>query len=101
MPEVVRPGTDSVATDVCREILDDTGAECVILYGSRGWGEQSDTNVIMIHEAAAEKPEADRLLSAILRIKNRHYRDSADYWADLDSLSDQCLPITAEGPHKS
>ena len=86
LPEVVHPDTDPVAVAVCREVLEDTGAECVILHGSRGWGgwdEQSDFNVMVVHEAALEKYEADRLSGTVLRIKSEHYRDSPDYRVDI------------------
>ena len=87
LPEVVHPGTDPVAVAVCREVLRDTGAKCFVLHGSRGWGgrdEQSDINIIVVHEAAAEKTEADRLTSAVLRIKREHYKGSPEYQADLE-----------------
>jgi hypothetical protein len=87
LPEVVHPDADPVAVAVCREVLADTGAECVVLHGSRGWGgwdEQSDFNVIVVHEAASEKSEADRLMWAVLRAKNAHYQDSPEYQADLE-----------------
>ena len=87
LPEVVHPVADPVAIAVCCQVLEDTGAECVVLHGSRGWGhwdEQSDINIIVVHEAAAEKPEADRLTSAVLRIKSGHYEDSPEYHADLE-----------------
>ena len=87
LPEVVHPGADPVAVAVCREVLGDTGAECVVLHGSRGWGgwdEQSDINIIVVHEAGVEKPGADRLMGAVLRIKSEHYDDSPEYRADLE-----------------
>ena len=37
-PEVVHPVADPVAIAVCCQVLEDTGAECVVLHGSRGWG---------------------------------------------------------------
>ena len=82
LPDVVHPGADPVAIAVCCQVLEDTVAECVVLQGSRGWGgwdEQSDINIIVVHEAATEKPEADRLTGAVLRIKSEHYDDSPEY----------------------
>ena len=38
LPEVVHQGPDPAAVAVCREVLAESGAECVILHGSRGWG---------------------------------------------------------------
>ena len=87
-PEVVHPVADPVGIAVCCQVLEDTGAECVVLHGSRGWGgwdEQSDINIIVVHEAGAEKPGADRLTGAVLRIKSEHYDDSPEYRADLEA----------------
>ena len=64
LPEVVHQGPDPAAVAVCREVLAESGAECVILHGSRGWGgwdEQSDLNVIVIHHAAGDEVERERL----------------------------------------
>ena len=85
LPEVVHP--DPVAVAVCREPLEDTGAESVVLHGSRGlggWDEQSDFNVIVGHEAASEKAEADPMAGSVLRIRNEHYRDSPDHQIDIE-----------------
>ena len=84
LPEVVHPDTDPVAVAVCRDVLEETGAECVILHGSRGWDEQSDINVIVVHEAASEKTEGDRLAGTVRRIRNEHYRDSPDRQVDIE-----------------
>ena len=76
--------TTPVAVAVRREVLEDIEGECVILRGSRGWGEQSDINVIVVHGAVAEKPGASRLVAAVVQTKNRHDLDSPDYQADLE-----------------
>ena len=36
LPEVVHQGLDPAAVAVCREVLAESGVECVILHGSRG-----------------------------------------------------------------
>ena len=67
----------------------------VILHGSRGWGgwdEQSDLNVIVIHHAAGDEVERDRLRGEVVRVKERRYRDSSDYKADLESGPDIVTP---------
>ena len=82
LPEVVHQGPDPAAVAVCREVLAESGAECVILHGSRGWGgwdEQSDLNVIVIHHAAGDEVERERLCGDVVRVKERLYRDSSDY----------------------
>ena len=58
LPEVVHQGPDPAAVAVCREVLAESGAECVILHGSRGWGgwdEQSDLNLIVVQRVAADR----------------------------------------------
>ena len=74
LPEVVHQGPDAAAVAVCREVLAESGAECVILHGSRGWGgwdEQSDLNVIVIHHAAGDEVERERLCGEVVRVKER------------------------------
>ena len=96
LPEVVHPAPDSVAVSVCREAFEDTGAESLVLHGSRGWGgwggwdEQSDFNFIVVHEAASEKAETDRLAGSVLRIRNERYRDSPDFQVDIEDWP--CVP---------
>ena len=95
LPEVVHQGPDPAAVAVCREVLAESGAECVILHGSRGWGgwdEQSDFNVIVIHHAAGDEVEGERLCGEVVRVKERLYRDSSDYKADLESGPDIVTP---------
>ncbi len=95
LPEVVHQGADPAAVAVCREVLAESGAECVILHGSRGWGgwdEQSDLDVIVIHHAAGDEVERDRLRGEVVRVKERRYRDSSDYKADLESGPDIVTP---------
>ena len=94
-PEVVHQGPDPAAVAVCRELLAESGAECVILHGSRGWGgwdEQPDLNVIVIHHAVGDEVERDRLRGEAVRVKERLYRDSSDYKADLESGPDIVTP---------
>ena len=88
LPEVAHRGPDPAAVALCREVLAESGAECVILHGSRGWGgwdEQSDLNVIVIHHSAGDKVERERLRGQVVRVKERRYRGSSDYKADLES----------------
>ena len=95
LPEVVHQGPDPAAVAVCREVLAESGAESVILHGSRGWGgwdDQSDLNVIVIHHAAGDEVERDRLRGEVVRVKELRYRDSSDYKADLESGPDIVTP---------
>ena len=83
MPGVVHQGSDPAAIAVCREIVEESQAQCVILHGSRGWGgwdEQSDLNLIVIHDAATDGAGPG---AALGRAMERHYRDSGDEQTNL------------------
>ena len=70
---------------VCRDVLEESHAEGVVLHGSRGWGgwdEQPDLNLIVIHGAAADD---GRPGGAVARDRERHYRDSLDEQYNLES----------------
>ena len=76
LPEVVHQGADPAAVAVCREVLAESGAECVILHGSRGWGgwdEQSDLNVILVQRAAADLAGRHSPPGTLGLVKERHY----------------------------
>ena len=93
--QVVHQGPDPAAMAVCREVLAESGTECAILHGSRGWGgwaEQSDLNVILVRRAAGDEVERDRLRGEVVRVKERRYPDSSDYKADLESGPDIVTP---------
>ena len=54
MPAVIHPGFDPAAINLCRELASEVAVQCAILFGSRaqgGWDEQSDLDVIIVHEA--------------------------------------------------
>ena len=82
MPGVVHHGPDPAASAVCRDVLEESHAACVVLNGSRGWDEQSDLNLIVIHGAAAD---SGRPGGAVARDRERHYRDSFDEQYSLES----------------
>jgi predicted nucleotidyltransferase len=93
MPRVVHQGPDPSALAVCREVLDETGAECVILHGSRGWGgwdEQSNLDLVVIHhDAVSDKGELE---ARVERAKERHYRDSLEDQLNLDDGTELVTP---------
>ena len=82
MPGVVHHGPDPAAIAVCRDVLEESHAACVVLNGSRGWDEQSDLNLIVIHGATAD---SGRPGGAVARDRERHYRDSLDEQSNLES----------------
>ena len=80
MPVVVHAGPDPAALAVCRELVSETSVDCVVLHGSRAWGnwdEQSDLDLIMVR---AETDETDRrgLFEALRLAKNRRYPGQED-----------------------
>ena len=105
MPGVVHQGSDPAAIAVCREVVEESQAQCVILHGSRGWGgwdEQSDLNLIVIHDAATDGAGPG---AALGRAMERHYRDSGDEQTNLKHGRDsdvgplRCLGADPQPPH--
>ena len=75
LPEVVHQGPDPAAVAVCREVLAESGAECVIPHGSRGWSgwdEQSDLNLILVC-AADDRVGRHSPPGTLGLVKERHY----------------------------
>ena len=89
MPGVVHHGPYPAAIAVCRDVLEESHAACVVLNGSRGWDEQSDLNLIVIHGAAAD---SGRPGGAVARDRERHYRDSFDEQYSLESGAEVVTP---------
>ena len=98
LPEVVHQGPDPAAVAVCREVLAESGAECVILHSSRGWGgwdEQSDLNVIVVQRAAADRAGRHSPPGTLGLVKERHYpgyRDDRVHGVPLDSGQEWVTP---------
>ena len=83
MPAVIHPRPDPAAIALCRDLAAATGAECVILFGSRatgGWDEQSDLDLIVVHPAANDDDDRRKAVGRVLaRLKERHYPGYRDY----------------------
>ena len=65
---MIHPDPDPAAIDLCRELADETDAEAVILFGSSGnsgWDEQSDLDMIIIHDGADDDDRRKALGSAL------------------------------------
>ena len=81
LPAVIYPAPDPAAIDLCRELVVQTDAEAVVLFGSRasgGWDEQSDLDMIIVHDGA-DSEDGRKLVGEILvRLKDRHYPDYRD-----------------------
>ena len=101
MPAVIHPDPDLVAITFCRDLVTETDAECVILFGSRalgGWDEQSDLDVIVIHQAAFEGlvfcMESERAQ------RYRHDGDVSNEWEllTLEHLQEAVVDNRARSP---
>ena len=84
LPAVVHPGPDPAALAVCREFVAEPGVECIILHGSRAWGgwdEQSDLDLIVIHEEDEDEGSRQSLLNRLEGVTDRNYPDCRHHWA--------------------
>ena len=103
LPAVIHPDPDAAAVALCRDLAAETGAEAVILFGSRatgGWDEQSDLDVIVVHPAAND--EADRRKAfegALPRLKERHYPGHTDYDSPHRGVADGLIVETPDNYH--
>ena len=60
MPGVSHPGADPAAIALCRDLVAEAAVDCAILFGSRargGWDEQSDLDIIVIHQRVGDEEE--------------------------------------------
>ena len=83
MPAVVHLGPDPAAVALCRDLVAETDAEAVILFGSRatgGWDEQSDLDAIIIDQGASDGgEERSTILDFLWQLRERHYPGYRDY----------------------
>ena len=101
MPAVIHPRPDPAAIALCRDLVAATGAECVILFGSRatgGWDEQSDLDLIVVHPAANDDDDRRKAVGRVLaRLKERHYPGYRDYVSPHHGVKDgQMVKTPAE-----
>ena len=57
MPAVSYAGPDPNAIALCQDLMAEPPVDCAILFGSRalgGWDDQSDLDIIVIHQAAGD-----------------------------------------------
>ena len=78
MPEVTHAGADPSAVALCRDLVAEVApVDCAILFGSRalgGWDDQSDLDIIVIHQAAGDDAQEPSLVGlAINQLRQLHY----------------------------
>ena len=76
LPAVVHPDPDPAAIALCRELVAETDALAVVLFGSRaggGWDEQSDLDLIIVHDGADGENGRKAVGRILVQLKDRHY----------------------------
>ena len=77
LPAVSHPGPDPNAIALCRDLVAEAPVDCAILFGSRalgGWDDQSDLDIIVIHQAAGDDAQEPSLVGlAINQLRQLHY----------------------------
>ena len=77
LPAVVHPDPDPSAISLCRDLVSETDAEAVVLFGSRatgGWDQQSDLDLIIVHPAGDDGDDRGKAIGrALVDLKERHY----------------------------
>ena len=77
LPAVSHPGPDPNAIALCRDLVAEAPVDCAILFGSRalgGWDDQSDLDIIVIHQAAGNDAQEPSLVGlAINQLRQLHY----------------------------
>ena len=64
MPAITHAGPDPNAIAFCQDLMAQAPVDCAILFGSRalgGWDDQSDLDIIVIHQAAGDVNGGDKV----------------------------------------
>ena len=105
LPSVIHPGPDPAAINLCRDLVEETDAEAIVLFGSRatgGWDEQSDLDLIIIHPAVDAEDDHRKVLGrALLEIRERHYPGHGDYDSPHHGVADGLMVETPQNYHAS
>ena len=100
MPAVRHPGPDTSAIALCRDLVAEAPVDCAILFGSRargGWDEQSDLDIIVIHQGAGDEGEERAAVShAMDRLRELHYPGYLDYESPHHGVVDGLMLETQE-----
>ena len=77
MPAITHAGPDPNAIALCQDLMAQAPVDCAILFGSRalgGWDDQSDLDIIVIHQAAGDDAQEPSLVGlAINQLRQLHY----------------------------
>lgn len=94
------PALRPAAIDLCRALAAETAAEAVILFGSqagRGWDEQSDLDMIIIHPTTDLQDNRRKVLGRVLsEIRERHYPGHGEYDSPHHGVTDGLIVESPE-----
>ena len=82
MTAVIHPDPAPAAIALCRAWASVSDAQAVVLFGSRAtgsWDEQSDLDMIIIHDAADSEDGREAIRQALVDLKESHYPGCDDY----------------------
>ena len=102
LPAVIHPGPDPAAIDLCHDLVAQTDAEAVVLFGSRasgGWDEQSDLDMIIIHGGADDDDRRKALGEALADLRERHYPGYRDHDSPHHGAADGLMIETSQNYH--
>ena len=99
MPQVVHLGPDPAALALCQDLANLPDMESVILFGSRvgrGWDEQSDLDMIVIHPGAGDNEGKREVYRTLEEAKERYYPGYRDYESPHHGVSSGEMAVTPE-----
>ena len=100
---MIHPGPDPAAIALCRDLVAETDALAVVLFGSRaagGWDEQSDLDMILIYDDANDGDDRRKTLGkALAGLRERHYPGYCDYDSPHHGVMDGVMIETPQNYH--
>ena len=101
MPALTHAGPDPSAIALCRDLVAEVApVDCAILFGSRalgGWDDQSDLDIIVIHQAAGDDAQEPSLVGlAINQLRQLHYPGYLAYESPHHGVVDGLIVSTPE-----
>ncbi len=104
LPAVIHPDPDPAGIALCRDLVAQTDAGVVVLFGSRatgGWDEQSDLALIIIHPVAVadDNDHSKDLGQALAELRERHYPGHRDYDSPHRGVADGLMIETPQNYH--
>ena len=100
MPAITHAGPDPNAIALCQDLMAQAPVDCTILFGSRalgGWGDQSDLDIIVIHQAAGDDAQEPSLVGlAINQLRQLHYPGYLAYESPHHGVVDGLIVETPE-----